>query len=424
VSWYEAAAYAAFAGKSLPTIHHWYLAARLGRFADILTLSNFSGNGPARVGSGLGPFGTFDMAGNVKEWCSTDTSGRRFLLGGAWNEPRYMYGDYDARGPFERASGYGFRVAKYIRPLPPAVTAPVRIEGLVRDARKETPVSDEIFAVYRRQHDYDRAPLNAVVEATEDADMWVKHTVAFDAAYGGERMRAFLFLPKNASPPYQTVVFFPAGDAFVLRSSRDLSLVRVSFVIPSGRAFLYPVYKGTYERAADPDPRDAPGSNADRELRIAWSRDLGRAIDYLETRSDIDRARLAFYGVSAGADAGAILTALEPRLKTSVLQGTGIWAVGAPEIDALNYAPRVRMPTLMLNGRYEFETPFETAQRPLFDLLGSPAEHKQHTVLETGHALPIEDVARAILPWLDRYLGQVVHSSSASTPMPAANNRR
>ena len=25
VSWYEAAAYAAFAGKSLPTIHHWYL---------------------------------------------------------------------------------------------------------------------------------------------------------------------------------------------------------------------------------------------------------------------------------------------------------------------------------------------------------------------------------------------------------------
>jgi formylglycine-generating enzyme required for sulfatase activity len=69
VSWYEAAAYAAFAGKSLPTIYHWYRAANLGRFADILTVSNFSGNGPAPVGSygGLGPFGTFDMAGNVKE---------------------------------------------------------------------------------------------------------------------------------------------------------------------------------------------------------------------------------------------------------------------------------------------------------------------------------------------------------------------
>ncbi len=30
VSWYEAAAYAAFAGKSLPTIHHWYRAAAPG----------------------------------------------------------------------------------------------------------------------------------------------------------------------------------------------------------------------------------------------------------------------------------------------------------------------------------------------------------------------------------------------------------
>ena len=71
VSWYEAAAYAAFAGKSLPTIYHWYRAADLGRFADILTLSNFNAKGPVPVGSlaGLGPFGTSDMAGNVKEWC-------------------------------------------------------------------------------------------------------------------------------------------------------------------------------------------------------------------------------------------------------------------------------------------------------------------------------------------------------------------
>jgi eukaryotic-like serine/threonine-protein kinase len=422
VSWYEAAAYAVFAGKSLPTIYHWYHAAGLVRFADILTVSNFSGKGPARVGSydGLGPFGTYDMAGNLKEWCWNETNNRRFLLGGAWNEPKNMFADYDAKGPFERAPEYGFRVAKYSRPLPPAVAAPVRIEALVRDARKRKPVGDDIFEVYRRQYAYDRAPLNASVEATEETEIWVKHTVAFDAAYGGERMRAHLFLPKNGSPPYQTVVFFPARDAFLLRSSRDLSLGSGDFILRSGRAFLYPVYKGTYERATF----DQTGSNAERELRIAWSRDLGRAIDYLETRSDIDRARFAFYAVSSGDGPGVILTALEPRLKTSVLQGSGIWGGVPPEIDSLNYAPRVHIPTLMLNGVYDVEMPLETAQRPLFALLGSPAEHKQHKLIETGHALVTEDLAREILPWLDRYLGPVVHSSPASTRVPAANSGR
>jgi eukaryotic-like serine/threonine-protein kinase len=103
-----------------------------------------------------------------------------------------------------------------------------------------------------------------------------------------------------------------------------------------------------------------------------------------------------------------VRSALEPRLKTTVLQGTGIWRPWAPEIDLLNYAPRVRMPTLMLNGRYAFGEPFETAQLSLFNLLGAAAEHKRHAVFEAGHALAMEDVAREILPWLDRYLGPVV----------------
>ena len=66
VSWYEAAAYAEFAGKSLPTLHHWLgatsMPTRTGRAPLVPDpLSNFSGNGPARVGTyqGIGPFGTY-----------------------------------------------------------------------------------------------------------------------------------------------------------------------------------------------------------------------------------------------------------------------------------------------------------------------------------------------------------------------------
>ncbi len=74
---------------------------------------------------------------------------------------------------------------------------------------------------------------------------------------------------------------------------------------------------------------------------------------------------------------------------------------------------------------YDFELPVETAQRPLFDLLGTPAEHKRHRVFESGHAIPVADVAAEILPWLDRYLGPVVRSApAASIRMPGAGSGR
>ena len=50
--------------------------------------SNFSKKGPARVGQypGIGASGTYDMAGNVKEWCSNESEdGLRFTERGAWN---------------------------------------------------------------------------------------------------------------------------------------------------------------------------------------------------------------------------------------------------------------------------------------------------------------------------------------------------
>ena len=51
VSWYEADAYASFAGKSLPTLYHWKLAAGHQFSQDIVPLSNFSGRDLAPVGA-------------------------------------------------------------------------------------------------------------------------------------------------------------------------------------------------------------------------------------------------------------------------------------------------------------------------------------------------------------------------------------
>jgi len=151
VSWYEAAAYAEFAGKSLPTIYHWATAASPWASASIVPASNFAGQGPARVGSyrGISWFGAHDMSGNVKEWCWNEAgSGRRFVLGGAWDEPAYMFNDADARSPFERSANIGFRCAKY-RSTGPAGKAAEPLTLQARNFSREKPVSDALFRVYK-----------------------------------------------------------------------------------------------------------------------------------------------------------------------------------------------------------------------------------------------------------------------------------
>src|SRR5215472_16323185 len=101
-------------------------------------------------------------------------------------------------------------------------------------------------------------------------------------AYGNERMSAYLYLPKNARPPFETVIYFPGTYAVYERSSRDLDLFGCDFIVRSGRALVYPIYKGQYERgdALKTDDPDASALYSDHVMY--WSKDLGRTIDYLE----------------------------------------------------------------------------------------------------------------------------------------------
>jgi eukaryotic-like serine/threonine-protein kinase len=412
VSWFEAAAYAESAGKSLPTIYHWKAAASPQNGPSIIPASNFGGAGPAPRGGyrGMSWSGAFDMAGNVKEWISNEaSSGKYYVLGGAWNEPIYTFYNDDARSPFERSANFGFRCAKYVLTGESAKAAdPLMIQA--RNYRLEKPVSEQLFRVYKSLYSYDNTPLHAVVESIQQTDDWKEEKITFDAAYGGERIIAYLFLPRKASPPYQTVVHFTGAAALRERSSANLIseyLEDFDFIVKSGRVVMFPVYKGMFERWDDFAVWTS-GPSFHRDHVIAWSKDLGRSIDYLETRPDIDHNKLAYEGVSMGAAMGALLPAVEDRLKVLVLISSGFYLQKfLPEVDQLNFTPRVKAPVLMLNGRFDFIFPTGSSQEPMFRLLGAPKEQKRRVLYETGHDIPRTQMIRETLDWLDRYLGPV-----------------
>jgi formylglycine-generating enzyme required for sulfatase activity/predicted esterase len=407
VSWYEAKAYAAWAQKSLPTVFHWRLAASQGIFSEILQQSNFATKGPSAVGTyeGIGPFGTYDMAGNLREWCLNRSGGRRFTLGGAWSDPDYLYRGTDTAEPHDRLPLNGFRCVK--------TAEPVRGEALQEivyvdyDHRQDVAIDDEAYAIVARIFDYDKRDLAAESEAKDDsANDWRQETVTVRAAYGDESLPIHLFLPKNTEPPYQAVVFFPPSSALYHTDSSNPSFPFAYFIPKSGRALIYPIYKGTYGRQVE---LSGPNDRAQRTIHIG--KDLRRTVEYLESRSDIDMEKLAYYGLSWGASMGPTMTAIEPRFAASILLAGGLTQYGSdwpPVAVPQNFAPRSTVPTLMINGRADLGTPVATNIQPMFEMLGATADHKRLVILEGGHvpASPNE-VIKEVLDWLDLYLGPV-----------------
>jgi formylglycine-generating enzyme required for sulfatase activity/dienelactone hydrolase len=406
ISWFEAAAYAEFVGKSLPTLYHWFRASGIEDiYSDILQLSNFDGKGPMKAGArpGLGPWGTLDMAGNVKEWCTNEATGRqlRYILGGGWNEPSYRFKEADAQNPWGRVETYGVRLVKNLGGV--GETA-VPIGRIARDPKSIVPVSNELFDVYRHYYDYDRSPLNAQVESVDDSSMyWRKEKVSFAAAYGMKRVPAFLFVPKNAKPPYQTIVNFPSAYALFVPTSANLDIGTFEFLMRGGRAVMYPIYQGTFERRGDVQP----GPAGVREMEIQWAKDLFRAVDYLETRNDIDMQHLGYYSLSMGAFYGPIPVSLEPRIKAAVFAAGGLRYERSPQNQPANFMPHVKVPVLLVNGKDDFAVNDEERQR-FFELLGTSESLKKRVALDGGHVpQDMRGLFREVLAWYDTHLGAV-----------------
>lgn len=427
ISWYEASAYAAFAGKALPTIYHWYFADTGGDFnflmPALLPGANFVGKGPraAATSRTIGAFGAIDMAGNVREWVATATDKNHHIaVGGSWLEVTYQYKYGGQLSAFDRPIDVGFRCMERTGTVASdaAAFAPVA-ERPPPDTTAIRPVSDAEYAVYSRFFEQSRVPLDVRVESTDaSAPHWTRHKVSYATGYGSERMNAYLYLPKNASPPYQTVVFMPGSGVFNIEKTYDEiggtpagGWLYPDMLIRGGRALLQPVWKGSFERSDPPAWTRAYF----REHLPQWVSELRQSVEFLRTRPEVDSDRIGYFGFSFGAMWAPNLLAMEPRVKTAILLAGGLEGTLpdgdtlSPEIDAATYAPRTKASVLMLNGRSDIRFPYETSQVPMFNLLGSPPGKKKHKIYPGGHSTFgwYDDMVKDTHEWLDLQFGPV-----------------
>jgi eukaryotic-like serine/threonine-protein kinase len=428
VSWYEAAAYAEFAGKSLPSVDHWGLARgdqtfiievpQVGGYALFAPFSNFNQKGPVETGKlpGITSYGAYDMAGNVREWCWNKSPMGRALRGGAWNDNIYSFKQPIQSPAFERSEINGFRCVSYIKAdsIPEAAFAPVS-NFIPSVPEIPPPISDETFEHFKSFYDYDKTPLNAkVLSRNESARDWILEKIQYDAAYNSEKIISYLFLPKNSKPPYQTAIYLPGVAVFFQPNSNNIENyyefpVFLDYIVKTGRAVMFPVYTGTFERinnfsgmfAMKPDELR---THQFTEFATCYFKDFERSIDYLETRNDINTDKFAIVAMSHGTIFAPIFSSMDTRIKANILISGGAVSLGKPEVDVLNYLARMKQPTLMINGRYDSVIGEEDIKEA-FQHIG--AKEKSLRLFDTDHIPPRDGMVRETLTWLNKYLGPV-----------------
>ena len=154
---------------------------------------------------------------------------------------------------------------------------------------------------------------------------------------------------------------------------------------------------------------DVPDTSSNwRDHAVMWVKDASRALDYVDSRPDLDHTKIGYYGYSWGAVMGAIIPAVDSRIKVNVLALGGMeYSQSLPEVDKINFLPRVTQPTLMLNGHYDFFFPVDSTQIPFYNLLGAKKDQKKRIQYETGHNIPRNELIKEALNWLDLWLGPV-----------------
>lgn len=232
------------------------------------------------------------------------------------------------------------------------------------------------------------------------------HDVSFETPSG--RVQGYLAAPPgDQRRPALVYLHGQGGD-------RSEQLVPATWLAARGAVTL--TLTAPSSVAGPAQERGIDGLRRQRDLAVADVVAVGRALDLLEARSDVDSDRLGFVGYSAGARTGAVLAGVEPRLDALVLMSAGASPVAeyveaAPaelrddveavlrEIDPLRYAAvEGDRAVLLQNGEQD-----EVVPRAALEAVVDAMSGAEVSWYDAGHGLN-DEAYREQLDWLTEKL--------------------
>lgn len=268
-----------------------------------------------------------------------------------------------------------------------------------------------------KYYEYDRAiPLKDSVKLISDTADYKLFNISFTSVHH-QKVTGLLSLPKNGTAPLPVVMLMHGlGD----HKAVDYVEFGDQFFLKNGYAVLRLDVSDHGDRKKDVYEFDFTG-----KYRY-WSRnvisqtvfDLRRAVDFIETREELDPERIGYYGISLGGIIGTVFCGVEKRIKVPVIVLAGgqldllfkekIASSEAKNfvsfIDPMNFVEQISpRPLLMINAKNDEVVPpemskllFERAKEPK-EIIWYDAKHRD---------APLDKVYGDGLQWFNTYLKQ------------------